>query len=333
VLLLVALAALLGWGLAVAGGGTPAVPQSSGPGDVELYQRVAARVASGEGYYPAAVAEQFAGGYPTTPAVVVRLPTLTWIHVVLGATGASVALVGLGVAALAAMAVRLDRDGARRAEWAGALLLIGANIAVLATGPVSWFSEAWAGVLLLLALAVHGERRWWPSVALGLAAACLRELALPFLLVMAVLAWPRRRREAMAWLGAIGAFLVIYLLHALAVQAAQPPAPVASNGWLAAGGWPFVLASVSTGSVLATAPLWVAACLVPFALLGWLFAGALSRPALATCLLFMVAFLVVGRPDNAYWGLLYAPVLLVGLAFSPRALATSLSVAGGASSG
>ena len=32
-------------------------------------------------------------------------------------------------------------------------------------------------------------------------------------------------------------------------------------------------------------------------------------------------FMVLGRPDNFYWGLMVAPTLLLGLAFLPRAFA------------
>jgi hypothetical protein len=35
---------------------------------------------------------------------------------------------------------------------------------------------------------------------------------------------------------------------------------------------------------------------------------------------YMAALLVVGRPDNAYWGILYAPLAPMGLVFAPAAL-------------
>jgi hypothetical protein len=35
---------------------------------------------------------------------------------------------------------------------------------------------------------------------------------------------------------------------------------------------------------------------------------------------YLAGFLVVGRPDNYYWGLLYAPLLPVGFLLAPAAL-------------
>ncbi len=35
---------------------------------------------------------------------------------------------------------------------------------------------------------------------------------------------------------------------------------------------------------------------------------------------YIVSFLFVGRPNTSYWGLLYAPLLAIGLALSPLSL-------------
>ncbi|MGC3995302.1 MAG: hypothetical protein QM779_14495 [Propionicimonas sp.] len=331
--LLAGLCALILWGVWTAASGGTAGPGVKAFGDVDLYREIAQRVAAGSDYYAAAIASQLAHGYPTTPFLAVRLPTLTSLHLALGETGATVLLVALGVAGVLAMAVRLDRDGRGRAERIAAVVLLGLGVALLAVGPVAWFHEAWAGVLVLLAIAVHSPRRWWPSVLLALVAVCFRELALPYLVVMAVLAWPQRRREAWAWLAAIGVFAAVLAAHALAVQAAQPPTPVASNGWVEFGGWSFVLACVRTGSLLSALPLAVAAVVVPLALFGWCFAGPLARPVVATCVLLAGALMVVGRPDNTYWGLLFSTVLLAGLAFAPRGLVVSARAAFSRSAG
>ncbi len=317
--LLAGLVVLLALGLAAppgAAGGAAA----TGAGDVALYRGIAAEVAAGAGYYPAAVGAQLANGYPTTPSLVVRLPTLTYLQVWLGPTGATVLLAGLGMVAVLAMLAALDRAGLGLAERVAGAVLLAANVAVCAIGPVSWFAEAWAGMLVLAAIAVRTERSWWLSVLLGLAAVCFRELALPFLLVMAVLSW-RRRREPLAWCAAIAVFAVGYGLHTAAVAAAQPATPVTSPGWLQFGGWAFVVAATRMGSVLAVLPQPVAAVAVPLGLFGWAQAGGVADRALATCLAFVGLFLVFGRPDNTYWGLLFGALLLTGLAFVPRGVA------------
>ena len=69
------------------------------------------------------------------------------------------------------------------------------------------------------------------------------------------------------------------------------------------------------------------AFIVPLALFGWLFAGRLGQLVLATCGAFIAGFLVIGRSNNTYWGLLFAAELVAGLAFAPRGLATTVRVA------
>lgn len=324
--LLAGVLGLLAWGLVVTLGGpaTPSPePPADGYSDVDLYREIVARVAAGADYYTTAIATQLAHNYPTTPFVVVRLPTLTWLRVLLGDVGSTVLLVGLAATALVTMMVRLRATGMGRWEWAVAVLLLGLNLSLNALGVVGWFHEAWAGVLIVIAIALRTDRRWWPAVLLGFAACCFRELALPFLLVMAVLSW-RRRREFWAWVGAIVAFALVYALHALAVLAVPQADPVSSNGWLQLGGWGFVLATVSTGTVLSSLPLVVTAVVVPLALFGWVFGTGPARAVLATCAAFMLVFWFVGRPENSYWGLLYAPLLVPGLALAPRGLAATV---------
>lgn len=327
-LTLAALTVVIGAGLVVAFGADRGGSTSSNSyTDVELYQAIAARVAAGDNYYTAAISEQWQHGYPTTPAMAVRLPTLTYLEAGLGQVGITAVLLVLAMAALVAVMARIGRSGVGRFEQLTALLVLAANLALLSIGPVAWFQDAWAGVLILLAVGLHSQRRWWPSVLAGFAAVCFRELAVPFLVVMAAIAWHRSRRQAAAWLGATMAFAALYGWHIASVQAAQVASPVPSQGWLEFGGWPFVLAATRTGSLLFLLPTAVAAVAVPLALFGWIFATDLATTASATCWVFIGAFMLIGRVDNSYWGLLYAALLLVGLAFVPRGFAITLRAA------
>jgi hypothetical protein len=331
ILVLVALVIAIGFGLFVAPEGALAPTGSATRyGDADLYRDLAARVAAGEPYYPAAVSLQQLHGYPTTPFVVVRPPTLTLLRVALGDGLSTALLVTLAVAGILAIGRQVSRVGVSRAEWFGAVLLLGVDAALYAVAPIAWFSEAWAGALIMLAIGLRGEKRWWPAVIVGFAAACFRELALPFLLAMAAVSWhQRRRREAAGWLTASGVFCMLLALHAFAVQAAQPLDPVTSPGWIRFGGWSFVINAVATSSVLWILPWVTVAFIVPLALFGWLFAGRLGQVVLATCGLFIAGFLVIGRSNNTYWGLLFAAVLVAGLAFAPRGLVTTVRVAFG----
>jgi hypothetical protein len=73
----------------------------------------------------------------------------------------------------------------------------------------------------------------------------------------------------------------------------------------------------------------VAAIVAPLALLGWAsLPGGYGLRVASLLGLWMIAFLVVGRPDNNYWGFLMAPFLLLGLALAPGALRDLFIAAG-----
>jgi len=175
--------------------------------------------------------------------------------------------------------------------------------------------ELWTGLLISLSLALYRPDRWWPSLLIGLAALALRELAAPFLLAMCALAWrDGRRREAAAWLGGLGLFALALGVHASALAPYVTPADHSSPGWLGLHGWRFVLLQMKWNLLLMTTPDWVAAVLAPLALFGLACAkGPLADRLLLVVGGYVAAFLVVGRPDNAYWGLIIAPLWPIGL--------------------
>ena len=66
----------------------------------------------------------------------------------------------------------------------------------------------WAGVLIGLSACAYGIDRPWLGVACGLAAVFFRELALPYCLICAAMAWWRGRRgERAAWTLGLAAWL------------------------------------------------------------------------------------------------------------------------------
>ena len=114
--------------------------------------------------------------------------------------------------------------------------------------------------------------------------------------------------------------LAALAFHAQAVNGLVTGHDQASRGWLSLGGWTFVL---STARVNLIAPFgaWVAAAIVPLALLG---AGAWRSGSgiRLICLLagYTLGFMMIGRPENDYWGFVTAPLLAVGLCLAPMAL-------------
>jgi hypothetical protein len=75
-------------------------------------------------------------------------------------------------------------------------------------------------------------------------------------------------------------------------------------------------------------PGWLAGPVTVLMVFGWTaWRSSVGAAAALYCLGMGLAFCVVGRPNNFYWGAMVAPILLIGLAFAPRALAALVRAA------
>jgi hypothetical protein len=94
-----------------------------------------------------------------------------------------------------------------------------------------------------------------------------------------------------------------------------------SPGWLYAGGLGFVLSTARWNVLLHDAPNPIVALGASLALLG-LFGSRDLRATRAGLIAggYMLAYAFIGRPDNNFWGLLYAPFLSIGFVLAPAAL-------------
>ena len=295
-------------------------PRGGPPGDdSKLYLRVIDDVRAGQPYYAAAVREQRIQGYPLRPFVTVRTPVLAEALARLPGPPARILASGLlALAVVAAWTVRL-RGEVKRPLGAvlGLLLFLGA--AAAAVYPRAYGQhELWGGLLLSLGLAVYGPRSWPASLALVFLAAAVRELAAPVLGLMAAMAFLEgRRREALAWALAVVVYAGGLAWHAAQVIRLTLPGDGASSGWLALGGWPFVLLQMKWNTLLLAMPPQAIAVVAASAVLGLAgLKGPAERRAAAVLVCYGLAFLVLGRPDNSYWGLMITPlwpVALVGL--------------------
>lgn len=316
--ILAILALLVAWGLTH----PPLMPSGQpGAGDAALYRAVAERVGRGEPYHAAAAAEQRLRGYPLRPFTAMRPPLLAEIGAAIGPTGADLLLRLLGVATSAAIGMRLFQSLASPTREV-AVVLAASSVGMIAPAGMWVWHELWAGLLVALALACRTERRWGAAVFLGLAATLIRELALPFLPLMAVMAVRTGRRgEAVGWAAAFLCAVLAIAGHALLAVQASGPGDAASPGWLAFGGWSFLLTLARHGALLLALPACVTAVALPLALLGWAaWRDPFAERAGATIAVWLCAFLIVGRPDNDYWGFLLAPLLPIGLACALPAL-------------
>jgi hypothetical protein len=136
--------------------------------------------------------------------------------------------------------------------------------------------------------------------------------------------WP----EVWAWAAGMAAYAAYFAAHWSAVSSLLGPADRAGEGWVRFGGAGFVLSTASYNGVLGAAPLWVAAILLPLGLLG-LANWPDGLRAAATVAGFVLLFAFVGNIFNSYWGLLYTPLMMLGVPLAVPAVAGAVSAGRG----
>jgi hypothetical protein len=301
--------------------------------DLALYQAVIADVRGGRDYYDAAHEHIPRFGFPISSPLNWRLPTYAWLLSLLpNKCWIQGVLLLLGIAGLVLTfaAERATRD--IFSAGFGTLVMFGVFKWVL-DGDAYLAQEVWAGILIMVSVAALrlGEASWkWRvlAIATGIAALLFRELALPYCLVAGGLAlWQRRYWEAALWAKGLAAFAVLLVWHVLQVRSELAEDGITGGGtgiaqWIRCGGIDFVLLTARMNSLLFHWPavlLWLFLLLSLFGLAQRIdFA---SRASCLAALLYLVAFAFVGRPENFYWGLLYAPLLPAGVAAGLAALA------------
>jgi hypothetical protein len=282
-------------------------------GDIAFHRLIVARLHAGDRYYDIYGPELRQHGYATRPVFHWRLPTLDWLLAALPD-----ARLGRGLLVCLALGMVLVWSDTVRRDFGlpsacGAALLLLPSLVAAAVGDCFYQHDLWAGVLIALSLGLH--RRSRPAgIACGLAALAIRELALPYVLVMLLTATRERRpREALTWGLGLAGFAVLLGVHAGLVAPRILPTDPSDPAWIRFGGWPF-LAACSGWLFLTLAPYWLTAALSVPAVCGAFASGNVRLSA--TLGLYLVTFAVIGKPFDHYWGLIYAPLLAVGLVYS-----------------
>jgi hypothetical protein len=321
VLLLAALG--LGWLLAAALAPPRPAPRPTPNGhDLRVYRTIVNRVHAGEDYYVAAGSTLRAEGYATASPFNWRPPVYAWL---IGALpdpeGARWLLVALELAALFLAFVTLRGTSSALSVVAALILLAGAFQWSL-DGDAFLAQELWAGVLIALSILIYARGRWLPGTLAALAALFVRELVLPYCLIALVLAWRQRRRpELVLWLAGLACYAVFLAWHRAQVLQHVTEADRLPSSWIQFGGAPFLLATCRMNELLFRLPAWIRALYLLTALLGlagW--RGDTGVRCWWTAAVYLAAFAVVGQPFNEYWGLLYAPLLPLGIAQAPAAM-------------
>jgi hypothetical protein len=204
----------------------------------------------------------------------------------------------------------------------GALAVAITGTSVIGVPDGVYWHEIWATLLIALSLLSYRKAPLWLTVGLGILACLVRELALPFILVMMVFAAAQRRwMELCAWLAAVCLFAAAFMAHLFEASRLYRPGDLISESWLGLNGWNFSVATAKWNVILHVMPSPLIALAICLGILG--LAGARDERAQRAALVvfgYVFAFTVVGRPDNYYWGILYAPLLSTGFLFVPASL-------------
>ena len=335
---LAALTILIGYGLLITLVSyhlpAPSAKPNANPAslDMMLYRGIAERVAKGESYYTAAVREHRARGFPLRPFVTVRPPLLATLIGTFGESAMAWTLRALALLTLLSFATRFEFILPDFRLRLAALILLTGGLVIFISPGMAMLHDVWASVLITLSLAIYPyEARnnaqsapLWIGLAiiLGVTAAIMRELCMPYLVVMTAAAlYEGRKREATAWGLGLGIAIAALALHAYRLSFLVNAHDGHSPGWASAGGWPFVIDMIDLGSLFRILPRLAVVSLVPLAFIGWIGwrNGFALRVSLWLCGM-TAAFMLVGRPDNFYWVTHIAILLPMGLAFAPRAL-------------
>jgi hypothetical protein len=300
-------------------GGPPKAKQRDD--DLTVYDHVIVRLQKGESYYPAAAAEHRLIGFPLTPGLAVRLPTLVWFYALIGEQGERIVAILLLAGALIAWWRRLGQEpGAGERRLLG-VALIAVNAVLVLNVYFYRLHELPAGMLLAISFGLHRPGKWFPAILPAALALAIRELALPFVVLMAAMAvWRRDLREAAAWTVLAIVFAIGLAVHLHLVAEQVRPGDYVSQSWFAMRGLSGWLEDMIFASNLRYLPHYLAGPLVILMLLGW--AGWRSAAGTFGILMFLgygLAFTVVGRDENYYWGMMITPTIALGLVFAPMA--------------
>jgi hypothetical protein len=294
--------------------------------DFDLYETIDKRVARGESYWHAALAEQRGSRYPTRPFVTVRTPMLAWGYVVWGLTGWRVIAFGLWLITVMGM-VGLFSGRTKWPERAAAAVLAATFGSVAFLVKVGLSHEIIAGLFLSSAMVLYRPQRWWPALLFAACGLAVRELALPFMLLWAAFAASQRRwREFAAVAAVIALFALGLFLHSQAVIAERHPGDLQSQGWTGLQGLSFPLYGLMSVTPLGKIWWWLGPPLALLPLLGWASLG--GRRGLFALLWFagyLLAVSLFARQENFYWMSLMLPAYGAGLALVPRALGDLVS--------
>ncbi|MEG3178389.1 hypothetical protein U1872_19270 [Sphingomonas sp. RB3P16] len=297
--------------------------------DIGLYTSITEAVRHGGNYYAAAAAAQRSSGYPLRPFVTMRLPTLTMVQATLPRFVTLALLYALAAGVLYSWYRTLQPALAGPTPRLIAVLLVACGGLVFARPDLVAFHEIWAGLLIALSLGLWRRDRWIEPVAIATCAMLIRETAALYAIVMALCAlYGGQRRETAGWGIGLLAFGVAVLAHAYAWSLVTRPDDAVGLGWSGLLGFGFFFKLTALLTALAALPLWLGAPFAALGLFGWsAWRDPTALRALAVVVAYALLIALFCRADTSYWGLMVAPLSLIGLIFVPDALRDLVAIA------
>lgn len=217
--------------------------------------------------------------------------------------------------------IRLRHVFARIAGMAAIGFLLAGGLVVAIDPLLATLGSLWAGLLIAISLGLWRPGRWIEPAAFALIACAFDEAVLLYVALMGVFSLVEgRRHEAIGWAVVAAITIALFAVHGSAVGdlwANAAPVRIEAH-W---GGYAMFLQSTALATALQVLPLPLTAVLVGLALIGWAsWADASGVRVLATISAYALLIAIFAPPAAAHWGLLVAPLILLGLAFAPDGL-------------
>ena len=321
------------------------------PQDYEYYLRLFYDVHDHQPYYESVakiwLADSAGGNSLPIGVTSYRMPTIFYLWLLLPRDGAAIPWAFLVFATVAvASGFSIGAQLSRPSVAVLGALTVAVAYLLLATSPWVTFVDGWAVALALAGTALfiasicrESRRLLWAAVAAFFAGAVLRELMIyPMILAAATaLMVPKgqRWRAARPWLVALGAFVLVYAAHVMAVAGRVSPTTGYSR-WLS-GGVSHLLATVQFFAPYFGGRPWLMPVLVVTGIIGAILVRGrqvrLSTFLASVVIAPLVAFLVFGNGGeelstgavSGYWGILVVPF---AMALAPVAVDRALVAAG-----
>ena len=294
--------------------------------DVRTYREMVSRLRAGEPYHAVIGDELRHRGYSTKEIFHWRTPLLmtTLAAIPDRVSQGLLILLGIGVVVMTDLTLRKHALSIRVTAVVmqiGAALIVGTPVAVV-------LGEVWAGLLIGLSICASLRQRPILAIGLGMLALFVRELAAPYAVVSALIAVFRQRwAEVRLWGAGVIGYAAYYGWHVIQIRAHQLPGDRSAPGWLALGGVTFLSSALRAQAWTNSAPLWVISILLVL-IVASILDGSSPTVLRAASAVYLLLFLVAGKPFDWYWGFLAWPTWAIACGFGLAAIVRDARLAG-----